>query len=46
VGFEEIHRGFWYEEVKGRNQLEDHGVNGRIMLKLILNLQDGNFMFC
>lgn len=40
VGCEEIHRKFWWEKVKDRNHLEDHGVNGRTMLKLILDLQD------
>jgi hypothetical protein len=32
---------FWSENLKGRNQLENLGVDGRIMLKWILENCDG-----
>jgi hypothetical protein len=41
VGSEEIHKGFWWEEVKDRDHLEDQGVNERIMLRFILKFHDG-----
>jgi hypothetical protein len=33
--------GFWLERVKGGDDLKDLGVGGRIILKFILNMQDG-----
>jgi hypothetical protein len=38
VGSGEIYTRFWWENVKDRDHLEDHGVNGTIMLNWILNL--------
>jgi hypothetical protein len=39
IGGKKMHRGFWYERVKERNQWEDLGVDGR-MTKFILNKQN------
>ena len=35
MGREEIDTGFWYGNLKERNNLEDLGVDGRIILKCI-----------
>jgi len=34
-GTREVHTGFWWAYVKGRNHLEESGVEGKITLKLI-----------
>jgi hypothetical protein len=31
-----MHRKFWLENLKGRDHLEDRGLDGRIISKLIL----------
>jgi hypothetical protein len=33
----EVHKGFWWGNLRGRDHLEDLGVDGRIMLKWIFN---------
>jgi hypothetical protein len=40
-GRREIHIGFWLGILKERDQLEDLGLAGRIILKCILNQQNG-----
>jgi len=37
----EVHRGLWWGDLRKRNHLEDIGVDGRIVLKSILNTWDG-----
>ena len=32
-----VHTGFWWEDLRERDFLEDLGLHGRIILKLILN---------
>jgi hypothetical protein len=34
----EIHTGFWWGSVKERDRLEDLGVDGRVILKKILQI--------
>ena len=36
-----VHTGFWWEDLRERDFLEDLGIHGRIILKLILNKWDG-----
>jgi hypothetical protein len=36
----EIHTGFGWRNLKGRDHLEDQGVDGRIILEWILTRQD------
>jgi hypothetical protein len=36
-----VHKGFWWEELMERDNLEDLGVNGRIILKAIFKKWDG-----
>jgi hypothetical protein len=35
-----VHRGFWWKNLRERNNLEDLGVNGRIILKCIFKKWD------
>jgi hypothetical protein len=35
----EVRTGFWWGDVKGRDNLQDLGVDGRIILKLMFNGQ-------
>jgi hypothetical protein len=37
----EVHKGFWWEHPSERDHLEDLGLNGKIILKLIFNKLDG-----
>jgi hypothetical protein len=37
----EMHAGFWWENLRERDTLEDLGVGGRIILKWILKKCDG-----
>jgi hypothetical protein len=37
----EVHRGFWWGNMREVNHLEDRGVNGRIILKRIFEKRDG-----
>jgi hypothetical protein len=41
MGTKEIHTGCWWGHLKEREQLEDLGVNERVILKWILTTQDG-----
>jgi len=36
-----MHRGFWWDNLRKRDHLEDIGVDGRIILKFILKTWDG-----
>jgi hypothetical protein len=36
-----MHRIFWLENLKGRDDLEDLGVDGKIILERVLRKQDG-----
>jgi hypothetical protein len=38
----EVHAGFWWENVRERDNFEDLGVYGRIILKWTLKTWDGN----
>jgi len=38
---EEVRTGFWWEDLTERDHLEDLGLNGRIILKLIFKKWDG-----
>ena len=40
-GREEIHTGFWWENLNEGNHLEKSGVDGRIILKWILEKWNG-----
>jgi hypothetical protein len=37
----EVHTGFWWENLKERGQLEDLGVDGKIILKWIFGKWNG-----
>jgi hypothetical protein len=37
----EVHTGFWWGNLKGGGHLEDLGVDGRIILKLVFKNWDG-----
>jgi hypothetical protein len=37
----ELHRGFWWEDLRERVHFEGRGVDGMIILKLIFNKWDG-----
>jgi len=37
----EVHKGFWWENLKERGHLEDIGIDGRIILKWVINKWDG-----
>jgi hypothetical protein len=37
----DVHTGFWYRDLRKRDQLEDPGVDGRTILKWILKKWDG-----
>jgi hypothetical protein len=37
----EVHGGFWWGNLKEREYLEDLGVDGRIILKMIFNKYEG-----
>jgi hypothetical protein len=41
MGQGEVRRGFWWENRKERDHLEDTGMGGRIILKLICKKSDG-----
>jgi hypothetical protein len=41
LGRGEVHKVFWLGRPKGRNHLEDPGVDGRIILKWIFKKCDG-----
>jgi hypothetical protein len=41
IGRGEVHAGFWYRNMKEGDHLEESGVDGRIILKLILQKWDG-----
>ena len=40
-GSGEVHKGFWWGTPRVKSQLEDLGVEGRIILKCILKKWDG-----
>ena len=37
----EVHKGFWWENLKERDHLEELGVNGRIKLKFLFKNWNG-----
>jgi hypothetical protein len=37
----EVHTGIWWGDLRGRRQLDDQDVDGRIILKLIFRKWDG-----
>jgi hypothetical protein len=41
-GREEIYTGFWQGDLTERDNVEDLGIDGRIILKLIFRKWDGN----
>jgi hypothetical protein len=41
-GKSEVHTGFWCGNVRERDHLKDPGVDGRIILKFILEGRDGS----
>jgi hypothetical protein len=41
-GYEKRLKKFWSVNVKGRDHLEDLGINGKIILELILGKYSGN----
>ena len=41
-GGEEMYTGFWWGDLRERDQLEDLDVDGRIILKLIFRKWDGD----
>jgi glycerophosphoryl diester phosphodiesterase len=42
IGTGEVHVGFWWGDLKESDQLEDLGVDGRIILKWTFNKWDGS----
>jgi hypothetical protein len=40
-GTGEVHTGFWWGDLRERDHLKELGVDGRIILKLILKKLDG-----
>jgi hypothetical protein len=42
MGSREVHKIFWWENLKERAHLEDLGLDGRIILKCIINKWDGS----
>jgi hypothetical protein len=41
MGRGEAYTGFWWENLRERDHLEDEGVDGRIILKLTFKIWDG-----
>jgi hypothetical protein len=41
MGRGEVHKGFWWENLREGDHLEDPGVDGRIILKLSFKKWDG-----
>ena len=37
-----MHRGFWWENLREEEQMEDLGVDGRIILKWFLEKENGS----
>jgi hypothetical protein len=42
MGREEVHKGFWWGNLKERDHLEDPSVNERIILRWIFKKRDGD----
>jgi hypothetical protein len=42
MGRIEVHRGFRWGNLRDGDHLEDRGINGRIILKCVLEYQDGS----
>jgi hypothetical protein len=40
-GGEEVHTGFWWGDLRERDNLEDPGLDGRIILRCIIRKWDG-----
>ena len=40
----EVHTGFWWEDLRQREHLEDLDVDGRIILKRVIKKWDGESM--